>query len=95
MLVADQITLEFRFDKSLKRDQLAHALGEAISHGEGRMGRVEKCRQTGVTRVCMWVDVGGLVIEGCGKGDAGEEDPVPVYEKGGWVWPPGYDECVC
>ena len=58
----------------------------------GRMGRVEKCKDTGVTKVLMWVDVGDLV----GREKEEEEEPVPVYESGGWVWPPTYEECaVC
>lgn len=95
VLVADQITLEFGSDKSLKREQVAHALCEAVGQGAGRMGRVEKCARTGVTRLSMWVDVGDLVVGGCGKGEEWEEDPVPVYEAGGWVWPPGYEEGMC
>ncbi|KAJ4989122.1 hypothetical protein SVAN01_05384 [Stagonosporopsis vannaccii] len=95
VLVADQITLEFRFDKNLKREQLAHALVEAVGRGKGRMGRVEKCLQTGVTKVFMWVDVGDLVMSECGKGEVWEEDPVPVYDRGEWIWPPGYEEVEC
>lgn len=86
--IADQVALEFRFEKSLSRDQLLAALNEAIGKASGRMGRVEKCKETGVTKVLMWVDVGDLV------GRDKEEEPVPVYERGGWVWPPGYVECA-
>ena len=90
--IADQVTLEFRFEKSLSRDQLSAALSEAIGKGSGRMGRVEKCKDTGVTKVLMWVDVGDLV----GRNKEEEEEPVPIYERGEWVWPPRYEECaVC
>ncbi|KAH6614211.1 hypothetical protein C7974DRAFT_72883 [Boeremia exigua] len=90
--IADQVALEFRFEKELRREQLQRALTEAVSKREGRMGRVEKCRETGVTRVLMWVDVGDLVAGECGKEEA-EGEAVPVYEEGGWVWPPSYEEC--
>lgn len=107
--IADQVALEFRFDASLgreqaghpllrgsiqmtPRDQLAAALNEAIGKAGGRMGRVEKCKETGVTKVLMWVDVGDLMR----RDKEEEEEPVPVYERGAWVWPPVYEECaVC
>lgn len=85
--IADQVALEFRSDKSLRHEQLSVALNEAIGKGSGRMGKVEKCGQTGVTKVLMWVDVGDLMARECGKE---VEDPVPVYERGEWVWPPTY-----
>jgi hypothetical protein len=54
------------------------------------MGKVERCRDTGVTKVLMWVDVGDLVVDECRK-DGEVEDPVPAYEKGAWMWPPEYE----
>ncbi|KAJ4401190.1 hypothetical protein N0V91_008088 [Didymella pomorum] len=107
--IADQVALEFRFDASLgreqaghpllrgsiqmtPRDQLAAALNEAIGKARGRMGRVEKCKETGVTKVLMWVDVGDLMR----RDKEEDEEPVPVYERGAWMWPPVYEECaVC
>lgn len=53
------------------------------------MGRVERCAHTGVTKVVLWVDVGDCVVGGKEE----EELPVPVYERGAWMWPPGYEEC--
>ena len=91
ILAADQVALEFRFEKSLKRTQLSHALNEAIRNGSGRMGKIERCDETGVTKVLMWVDVGDLEARECGKEEV--EDPVPVYDKGEWEWPPSYEEC--
>lgn len=77
----------------MKREQLVCALNEAIGRGSGRMGRVERCDETGATRVAMWVDVGDLEAREmdllCGKVEV--EDPVPVYESAGWEWPPGYE----
>lgn len=93
MIVADQIALEFRFGQSLNRAQLFHALTEAIGKKSGRMGKIERSDESGVTRAVMWVDVTDLVVRemgDCGK----EEDPVPVYEQGAWVWPPSYEACV-
>lgn len=45
-----------------------------------------------MTKVLMWVDVADLVARemDCGKGEV--EDPVPMYEKGDWEWPPIYVE---
>ena len=55
------------------------------------MGRIESCDETGLTRVLMWIDVGDLIAQECGKE---VEDPVPTYEKGEWEWPPKYMECI-
>jgi hypothetical protein len=89
---ADQIALEFRVDRALRREQLACALAEAIGKGEEgrRMGRVEGEGEKGVVRVVMWVDVGDLVVR---EGKEEVVDPVPVYERGGWEWPPAYEGC--
>ncbi|KAF3043957.1 hypothetical protein E8E12_001039 [Didymella heteroderae] len=86
--IADQITLEFRFERSLSREQLSTALNEAIEKAGGRMGSVKKCKETGFTKVLMWVDVGDLM----GRDKDDEEEPVPVYERGAWVWPPTYED---
>lgn len=86
--VADQVALEFRFEKSLSRDHLSTALNEAIGKASGRMGKVEKCKETGLTKVLMWVDVGDLL----GRDKVEEEEPVPLYERGAWVWPPRYED---
>ena len=51
------------------------------------MGRLEKCGETGITKVLMWVDVGDMATSECGKEEP--EDPVPTYEK---EWPPSYEE---
>ena len=91
VVAADQVILEFRFEKSLKHFQLDHALNEAIGKESGRMGRIESCDETGLTRVLMWIDVGDLIAQECGKE---VEDPVPTYEKGEWEWPPKYMECI-
>ena len=90
-MAVDQVALEFRVEKSLKPFQLAHAVNEAIGKENGRMGQIERCDETGVTKVLMWVDVSDLVAQEFGKE---AEDPVPTYEKGGWEWPPEYMECV-
>lgn len=89
VLVVDQVVLEFRADRSIERGQLEGALREAVGKAEGRMGRVERCKQTGLARVLLWVEVGDLVV---GKAEGKElGEPVPVYEIGDWVWPPGYE----
>lgn len=92
VFAADQIALEFRFDRTLKREQLSHALSEAVGKSAGRMGRVERCGETGVVKVLMWVDVGDLMARECAKEEE-VVDPVPVYEKGSWEWPPTYEIC--
>ncbi|KAF3003645.1 hypothetical protein E8E13_007994 [Curvularia kusanoi] len=97
VFVADQIALEFRFDRGLQREQLAEALRAAIAKGAsgdagaGRMGKVERCDETGLTKVLMWADVGDLVARECGKEEV--VDPVPLYERGAWEWPPSYEAC--
>lgn len=75
----------------MKREQLTSALREAVGKGRGRMGRVAWDEKRGVVGVLMWVDVGDLVV---GKEGEGEGEPVPVYERGGWVWPPAYEGVV-
>lgn len=85
--------LEFRADRLVEREQLAGAVREAVGKEEGRMGRVERCRETGMVRVLLWVDVGAEVF-GAGLGKEAEEEmgsPVPVYEVGDWEWPPAYN----
>jgi hypothetical protein len=91
IIAVDQVALEFRFERSLERTQLSHALNEAIGRGSGRMGKIERSDETGVTKVSMWVDVGDLMARECGKEEL--EDPVPVYERSEWEWPPSYEEC--
>ena len=82
VLVADQIALDFRHHEVLRKEQLVAALGVAVGKGQGRMGRVERDRLTGVTRVVLVVDVGGVVLGvGVGERGEGEVDPVPVYEE--------------
>lgn len=88
--VADQIALEFRSDRSLSRDHLSTALNEAIGKSGGRMGKVEKCKETGITKVLLWVDVADVL----GRDKVENEDPVPLYERGAWVWPPRYEDLV-
>ena len=88
---ADQIALDFRFERGVKREQLTGALREAIGKGRGRMGRVEWDEKRGVVSLFMWVDIGDLMV---GKEEEGEGEPVPVYERGGWVWPPAYEGVV-
>lgn len=92
VLIADQVALEFRLEKRVQHAQVSHALNSAIGKRMGRMGRIERCDSTGMTKVLMWVDVADLVARemDCGKGEV--EDPVPMYEKGDWEWPPIYVE---
>lgn len=58
------------------------------------MAKLEKFDERGVTKVLMWVNVGDLVARELSAAKGELEDPVPMYEKGEWVWPPGYVECA-
>jgi len=69
-------------------------LNEAIGKGTGRMGKIEKCDETGVTKVFMCVDVGDLMAREMDAAEGEVEDPVPMYEKSEWEWPPSYVECA-
>ena len=90
ILIADQITLEFRFHEALRKEHLVHAVSRAISKNLGRMGRVERDTLTGNTKVVLFVDVSDCVVPqgGGGGGDEETRDPVPVYERG--EGPPPY-----
>ncbi|CAO2654653.1 Nn.00g113860.m01.CDS01 [Neocucurbitaria sp. VM-36] len=90
ILIADKITLEFRFHEALKKEHLVHALNKAVCKNEGRMGRVEKDTSTGITKVVLFVDVGDIVMGMGGGGEVEERDPVPVYER--VEGPPAYVE---
>jgi hypothetical protein len=88
---ADRVTLEFYHHAAVKLSHLAHAMERALAKGEGRMGRTEKDKVTGVNRVLLWVDVGDCLIMQ-GSWDDETMDPVPLYERG--EHPPVYVE-VC
>ncbi|KAH7398185.1 hypothetical protein BKA66DRAFT_437269 [Pyrenochaeta sp. MPI-SDFR-AT-0127] len=87
VLIADQVTLEFRFHEALKKEHLVHAVNKTICKDMGRMGRVERDTNTGVTKVVLFVDVSDCVLPQ-GGGDEEMRDPVPVYERG--EGPPPY-----
>lgn len=88
ILVADQLTLEFRFHAALKKEHLVHAVNRAVSRNLGRMGRVEKDMVTGNTKVWLFVDVADCVVPQDDGADGEMGDPVPVYERG--EGPPPY-----
>jgi hypothetical protein len=88
---ADRVILEFYNYEAVKLNHLTHAMERALGKGEGRMGRTEKVKGTGVNRVLLYVDVGDcLVLEGGVEEET--VDPVPLYERG--EHPPVYVE-VC
>ncbi|KAG9194426.1 hypothetical protein G6011_04461 [Alternaria panax] len=92
IIYADQVVLEFHHHEYIRKEQLVHAVSSAVGKDEGRMGRVEKCTNTGLKRVHLWVDVGDTFFGDVMReeGDLEDRDPVPKYERG--EGPPAYDE---
>lgn len=91
ILIADEITLEFRFHEALRKEHLVCAMQKAVCKIEGRMGRVERDVLTGITKVVLFVDVADCVLAVGERGGCEEEmDPVPRYERG--EGPPAYVE---